>query len=107
MKSLLTSHHAVEVIAPALTFRIISVPTCLLFATNMFAHYYYACTVPPGFADDPPSSITIRQGTGWIWAQKYNIQSGVRSSDELGLSEPRFNKCKRCGVQRPEVRPDL
>jgi palmitoyltransferase len=105
--SYITSRPAVEVIAPALSYRIISVPICILFATNMFAHYYYVCTVPPGFADDPPSTITARQGTGWIWAQTRKPQSGVQWSNELNFSEPKYNRCKRCGMHRPEVRSCL
>lgn len=99
--------HAVEVIAPTLSFRIVSVPICLLFATNMFAHYYYVCTVSPGFADDPPSTVTTRQGSSWIWAKQKETRHGVRWSDEPGAFEPYYNKCKRCGVQRPEVCPCL
>lgn len=69
----------------------------------MFAHYYYAGTVPPGFVDDPPSNIATRQQTGWLWAQTRDSQSSVRWSDELVLSEPKFDKCETCGIQRPEV----
>lgn len=69
----------------------------------MFAHYYYVCTVSPGFADDPPSTITTRQGMGWIWAKTRESRRDVQWSDELNLSVPKYNKCKRCGIQRPEV----
>ena len=44
----------VDVIAPDLSYPIISLPICTLIALNLLMHYFYVCTVPPGFAEDPP-----------------------------------------------------
>lgn len=97
------SYISVEVIAPTLSFKIITIPICILFATNMYANYYWVCTVSPGFVDDPQESQTTREGEGLIWARKRKQRLGVKWSDEPKLSPPHYNKCKRCGVQRPEV----
>ncbi|KAF8582995.1 zf-DHHC-domain-containing protein [Ramaria rubella] len=88
-----------EVIAPTLYFRIITIPICILFATNMFAHYYYVCTVAPGFANDPATTL---EGNSWLWARKRRPRSALQWSNELNLSAPKYTKCKRCGEHRPE-----
>jgi hypothetical protein len=59
--------------------------------------------VPPGFVDDSPATLTTREGQGWTWARKRQQNSGVKWTDDLKVSDPAYNKCKRCGHSRPEV----
>ncbi|KIJ52373.1 hypothetical protein M422DRAFT_25993 [Sphaerobolus stellatus SS14] len=91
-----------EIVAPTLSFPVITIPICILFATNMFANYYYVCTVPPGFVDDPAETQTTREGRGILWARKQRNGRALQWSDQPKLSEPQYNKCKRCGIVRPE-----
>ncbi|KAJ7337032.1 hypothetical protein DFH08DRAFT_282705 [Mycena albidolilacea] len=49
-----------DVIIPSLMWPLISGPICVLIALNLWMHYFYAITVPPGFADDPPVTDSAR-----------------------------------------------
>ncbi|KAI0749290.1 zf-DHHC-domain-containing protein [Daedaleopsis nitida] len=87
-----------EVVQPALPWPWLTTPVCALIALNLFVHYFYVCTVPPGFADDDEPRPASE--TGWMWAKKRS--AGVRWSVK---GEPAtVSKCKRCGQLRPEVR---
>ena len=55
----------VTVIQPSLPWPWLTTPLCALVALNLFAHYYFVCTVPPGFADDPAPPPEPRTGTVW------------------------------------------
>lgn len=68
-------------------------------------HYYYVCTIPPGFVDDPPSEAR----TSLLWAKKKDERTrpltGVQWSDESGLRMTKASntKCRKCAQARPEV----
>ncbi|EKM58574.1 uncharacterized protein PHACADRAFT_89055 [Phanerochaete carnosa HHB-10118-sp] len=92
-----------EVILPSLRWPWLTAPLCLLVVLNLFTHYYYVCTVLPGFVTDPPP----HHGSGWLWAQprtpmRGRQMTGVRWSEELNLTKASITRCKRCGEMRPE-----
>ena len=96
--------HSVDIIAPRLPWQLITIPPCLLIVTNMFAHYYWVCTVSPGFVVDGPHT----PGTGLFWARKRKTAknrqlTGVRWSDDTYVTKAAVTKCRRCGEMRPEV----
>ncbi|EGN98748.1 hypothetical protein SERLA73DRAFT_181375 [Serpula lacrymans var. lacrymans S7.3] len=97
-----------DVIQPTLRFPWLTTPPCILIVCNLFMHYYYVCTIPPGFIQDGP-----REAKGGIlWAgEKPNSSEqrrGVRWSGEDGLgsgikiSKANLTMCKKCGQTRPE-----
>lgn len=99
-----------DVIAPSLNYRLITLPICILIAINLHVHYYYVCTVKPGFVDEPPKE----PGRGLLWSKRRSSTSnsgrGVLTGSLTGA--PRVNgakvttaevtKCRRCGKLRPE-----
>ncbi|KAI0057823.1 zf-DHHC-domain-containing protein [Artomyces pyxidatus] len=92
----------VDVVLPNLPWPLLTVPPCLLIIVNLFAHYYYVCTVPPGFAADPPS-----QGArGILWAHRPTSPqrplTGVQWSSNLHITPGSTTKCTKCGVTKPE-----
>ncbi|TFK27940.1 zf-DHHC-domain-containing protein [Coprinopsis marcescibilis] len=92
-----------DVIAPSLSYPLISIPLCLLVALNMHAHYFYVCTVKPGFIDDTPAEA----GTSFLWAKRkdwYNSKSltgGVRWTTTQ-VTPATMTRCGRCDKSRPE-----
>ena len=79
----------------------------MLIVTNLFTHYYFVCTVSPGFSDDPP-----RVNTGVFWAKRRaggrarrELTGGVRWSaqEEVRVTRAALTRCRRCGEMRPEV----
>jgi len=96
---------SVNVILPTIPWPWLSAPTCILIIINLFAHYYFACTVSPGFAGDPPRRV----GDGFIWAKKRHAHSrfltnGVYWSPHLNITPASVTKCPKCGESKPEVR---
>ncbi|KAM5539275.1 hypothetical protein V8D89_007148 [Ganoderma adspersum] len=94
-----------EIIQPSLPYKWLTTPICVAIALNLFGHYYYVCTIPPGFADDPPREPHAR--TGILWARKrrsarHRALTGVRWSQDAHVTRAAVSKCKRCGVMRPE-----
>lgn len=97
----------VEVIWPTLSYPWVTTPMCLLIAFNLYAHYYFVCTVPPGFVEDQPREI----GTGFFWSVKRREHkpsaalrsSGVRWSENMNITPASLSKCRKCGQKRPEV----
>jgi palmitoyltransferase len=95
------------VIAPSLSFPIISIPICLLITLNLFMHYFYAITVSPGFLDDPPRDPP----NSFLWARKakdkgkQRMISGVRWSAKgtTKITPASTTKCRKCSKFRPEV----
>ncbi|KAH9907095.1 DHHC palmitoyltransferase-domain-containing protein [Epithele typhae] len=80
------------VIAPDLPLPLLSIPLCALIALNLFAHYYFVCTVPPGFVDDSP-----RQQSGSPkWLAVRRAVMGVRWSDDVNVTRATTTRCKRC-----------
>ncbi|KAH7344558.1 zf-DHHC-domain-containing protein [Rhizoctonia solani] len=91
-----------EVIAPDLPWPLITVPLCLLIASNLLAHYYYVCTTPPG---NPNDGLGTGEGRGWSWAPKRRggvqwspVNLGEVSRD--GANTPRCNKCQGLKPER-------
>ncbi|KAJ3567662.1 hypothetical protein NP233_g6217 [Leucocoprinus birnbaumii] len=83
-----------DVIAPSLNYRFITIPICLLIAINLHAHYYFVCTVRPGFVDEPPASA----GRGMLWLRRRgsvsNGKKGVLTGSPLtGVPRVRINQC--------------
>lgn len=108
MPGVLNAFRTVTVVQPSLPLPWLSTPPCLLIVINLFAHYYYVCTIPPGFIDDPPRY----PGTTFLWAspsaQKALSTPGVRwSSPGLEIVSASVSRCKRCRVLRPEVSPTV
>jgi palmitoyltransferase len=91
----------VDVIAPSLPWPLLTVPLCILAASNLIAHYYYVCKVPPGFVEDAPRI----SGSGRLWARPRAEApvEGVRWSDDVRMTKADLTRCKRCGAVRPEV----
>ena len=99
----------VEVIQPTLRWQLLSLPINLLIVINVFGQYYLACTVKPGFIDEP----AMVEGDGWMWAKRRRDStryaggdsSGVRWSEDLNLNMTRANvtRCKKCKLLRPDV----
>ncbi|KAJ7587347.1 DHHC palmitoyltransferase-domain-containing protein, partial [Mycena floridula] len=90
-----------DIIMPHLSFPWLSTPLCLLIAFNLHMHYYYVCTVPPGFVTDPPR----QPGSSLLWAkpkEKNRLTSGVRWSGEVCITEARTTKCRKCSQTKPE-----
>lgn len=96
-----------DVILPSLPWPILTVPPCLLIIANLYAHYYYACAVTPGFVDEPP--IQLDGHGGLLWAKRRTDggrHGGVSWSDELGMNitAASMGMCRKCNRPRPEVR---
>ncbi|KAI0300409.1 zf-DHHC-domain-containing protein [Russula brevipes] len=92
-----------DVILPTIPWPWLTAPPCLLIIMNLFAHYYFVCTVSPGFADDPPQ----RAGQGFIWARKRRTHSGALTngvywSSHLNITPASTTKCPKCGGSKPE-----
>ncbi|KAF8972266.1 DHHC palmitoyltransferase-domain-containing protein [Flammula alnicola] len=95
-----------DVIAPSLSFPIITLPICVLIALNLFMHYFYAVTVKPGFLDEPPRE----PGTSFLWARKGSkkgkqkaLTGGVRwTSRGVNITPAAYTKCFKCAKMRPE-----
>jgi palmitoyltransferase len=66
-------------------------------------HYYYVCTISPGFVEDPP----LEAGQGILWAKKKGRRNltGVQWSEEGGIqiTKASVTKCRKCGQLKPEV----
>ena len=93
-----------SVIAPTLSYPLLTIPICALIAINLGAHYYFVCTVPPGFIEDPPKE----PGPSFIWASKSKrkgrpLTGGVRWTDAPRITPSAMTQCNRCNKQRPEV----
>ena len=94
----------VEVVRPTLPLPWLTTPICALIAFNLFMHYFWVCTVAPGFVEDPPRE----HGSGWLWAQPRSRRrpltgAGVRWSEEVNITRASWTRCKRCKELRPEV----
>ena len=100
----------VDVIAPGLSYPIISIPICLLIALNLCMHYFYAITISPGFLDDPPRDT----GNSFLWAQKPSLDSDTKekktmirgaswSEKGVKITPASMAECQKCKKLRPEV----
>jgi len=92
-----------DVILPSIAWPWLSTLPCLLIILNLLMHYYFACTVSPGFASDLPQ----RAGNGFIWAKKRQtsgrpLTNGVRWSVDLNMTPAFIGKCSKCGGSKPE-----
>ena len=102
------THDAIDdVIAPRLSYPIISIPICLLFTLNLYMHYFYAVTISPGFLDDSPRD----SGNSLLWAQKPNLDKGGKtmtrgaswSEKGVKITPASTAECQKCEMVRPEV----
>lgn len=96
----------VDIIAPSLSYPFISIPICTLIAVNLFAHYFFVCTIRPGFVDERPRVA----GKSILWAKeklgKRRVsltQGGARWTKEIQITPAAISKCRKCGQSRPEV----
>ncbi|KAF4596187.1 hypothetical protein EYR38_007562 [Pleurotus pulmonarius] len=95
-----------DVVLPGLQWPLISWPLCIIIALNLHMHYFYVCTVPPGFVEDPPRSVP----ESFLWAKKPQrkraLTSGVSwsSGDSVKITKAEPSKCRKCGT-RPELGP--
>jgi palmitoyltransferase len=101
-------NQSVDIIVPTIPWPWLSVPPCILIIVNLFTHYYFACTVSPGFAGDPPQHA----GRSFIWAKKPRTRSrsltnGVSWSSHLNITPASVTKCPKCGDSKYEVRQDI
>ena len=106
------SHDAIlpvdDVIAPRLSYPIISIPLCLLVTMNLFMHYFYAVTISPGFLDDPPHD----SANNFLWARKPNLDKEEKtmirgaswSEKGVKITPASAAQCQKCEKLRPEVR---
>jgi palmitoyltransferase len=104
-----------DVVAPTLSYPFLSLPICVLIAINLFGHYYYVITVPPGFIDDGPREPgSSHTANSWLWAKKTSangkgrhqrvLTGGVRwSARGVKITPAAQTKCNKCGRMRPEV----
>ncbi|KAH7928299.1 zf-DHHC-domain-containing protein, partial [Leucogyrophana mollusca] len=86
------------VIQPTLPLPWLTTPPCILIAMNLFAHYYYVCTVSPGFVHEYDDAH--EGGRGILWARRK--RPGGAGWDAVALSRASVTKCRKCGVMRPE-----
>lgn len=97
--------HIVTVIQPDLPWPWLTTPICLLIATNLMANYYYACIVPPGFVN---AKTPFEESTFLSRLRRHNHSArSVHWSEERNMSRARVSKCRKCGLQRPEVSKSL
>lgn len=110
------TYSTVDVIAPTLSYPFLTLPICVLIAINLFGHYYYVITVPPGFIDDGPREPGANHTTAasWLWAKKTSangkgrhqrvLTGGVRwSARGVKITPAALTKCNKCARMRPEV----
>lgn len=95
---------SVDVVQPSVPLPWLSTPICALIAFNLLMHYYWVCTVSPGFVTDPPQQAR----TGWFWARKrqsakHRALTGVRWSEDVNITKAAMSECRKCKVMRPEV----
>ena len=89
------------IVLPGLPWPLFTAPPCLLIILNLFAHYYYACAVSPGFVGEP-----FEVGSGILWAKKMPVPQhtrGVAWSEDLNVTPAALTRCSKCGHNRPEV----
>jgi len=105
----LISFKLVDIIAPTLRLRIITTPICALIALNTVANYYWAITVPPGFADEDirlsghRRSTPIGRWERWTTAPTRVGPHGSEFMRSHELEPARVGKCQKCGSIKPEV----
>lgn len=99
----------VDVIMPNLRYPILTGPFCVLIAANLHMHYYYVCTVPPGFVDAPLHEQEY--GPAFLWAKTRDGRRrpmgwGLEGGGELGgleITPAAVTSCRKCGETKPEV----
>ncbi len=87
---------AVDVISPSLPFPLLTIPLCVLVAVNMWTHYWWVCTVPPGFIDGDVSPIR------GLWAAKRKTRRRQCKDDE-----GRADKMQQMFHDEARTRPSL
>ncbi|KAF8869537.1 DHHC palmitoyltransferase-domain-containing protein [Mucidula mucida] len=87
-----------DVIMPSLSYPLITGPICILISLNLFLHYYYVCTIPPGFVDAPMQLA----GTSRLWAQPLNKTRPLTWSSNLNITRANITVCRKCAQRKPE-----
>jgi palmitoyltransferase len=99
----------VDIIAPTLRWRFITTPICAVIALNTVANYYWAITVPPGFADQDIRLSGHRRSTPighwerWTTAPMHTPPRGSEFMRSHELEPGKVGKCQKCGSIKPEV----
>ncbi|EIM86060.1 zf-DHHC-domain-containing protein [Stereum hirsutum FP-91666 SS1] len=93
-----------NIVLPSLPWPLLTAPPCLIIILNMFGHYYYVCTVPPGYVDDPPQTHV---DNSLLWARRsigtpVRPQNGVRWSSEVNITKASTTRCTKCNQIKPE-----
>ena len=89
----------VDVIMPSLSYKLLSAPICLLIACNLLTHYYYVCTIAPGFLDAPPQL----PGSNYLWAKPKSSSRALAGANKLNITPANVTTCRKCGERKPEV----
>ncbi|KAI0004627.1 zf-DHHC-domain-containing protein [Russula compacta] len=92
-----------DIILPTIPWPWLSVLPCFLVIINLFAHYYFVCTISPGFASDSSQRV----GHGFIWAKRRraysrSLTNGVYWSSHLNITPASITKCPKCQEAKPE-----
>ncbi|KAH0584794.1 hypothetical protein H2248_008074 [Termitomyces sp. 'cryptogamus'] len=68
-------------------------------------HYFYVCTVRPGFVDEPPAE----PGHNMLWAKMSRPRKGkalmgrVKWSSIVNVTPAETTQCSKCGQTKPET----
>lgn len=101
----------VDVIEPRLPLRPLSTCVCALIALNTVAHYFWAITISPGFADEDirMSGARSRSQSSFLVKLLTAPERQPSSNHEIlhgyELETGRIGKCNKCGSIKPEVCP--
>jgi palmitoyltransferase len=103
--SVIFTHYTIDdIIAPGLSYPVLLI--CILITINLYMHYYYAITIPPGFLQDPPHSPM----NSLLWAQKKDngkqaiVRGATWTENGVKITPGCPTKCRSCRTFRPEVR---
>ncbi|KAK2459596.1 hypothetical protein APHAL10511_008406 [Amanita phalloides] len=80
-----------DIILPSLPWPLLSVPICSLIAFNLCMHYFWVCSILPGFADG-----SRQKQTGRLWARRKGRTKHVE------ISSAEVTQCRKCGGDKPE-----
>ncbi|KAF8316764.1 zf-DHHC-domain-containing protein [Clavulina sp. PMI_390] len=89
-------------IGTTLAYPLLTIPLCLLVATNLLGQYYLAITVPPGFISDSTAE-TLHEGSSIFWAKRAPHSGASWSERRLASDITKSpNHCRKCQIIRPE-----
>lgn len=99
----------VDVVAPTLRLPWITTPICALIACNTVAHYYWAITVSPGFADEDALMSGVRTRARKSHSRFVQLMTAptrrgaAATAFSHQLDVGRVGRCQKCGSMKPEV----